>query len=243
MNSAGSNFPIGPNKPSADDVAALILSFNDANLTAHIFMQLGWTLTDEIKETLNLAKQNTNLSVKLRAIQHLHKIMQDTAETSGMLAQVSQTVSRSDGGRTTFSAKRLAQVLNPKEHTKYIESNNIRKEVTNEETRGQEIPLDRGSSRREEKSIGFSQESNIPPPGDTGRNSSKGVERSADGKADIWPSTSESESSDQAKTGDTTNGDEQDNPCILHKPPTCEKRLFPGVSGGEHNGGHDGGHD
>ena len=108
-----------PESPSPDDILAAIQSFNDPGIITNIFRELGWSYSLEIKETLIMAKQNANLSIKFKAIKHLRELLREAAETSGYTANVSQTFPNAQGGQTTFHAKRISNILNP---TKQIES-------------------------------------------------------------------------------------------------------------------------
>ena len=63
LNMQNDKLPIKSNQPEVDEVLAAITSFNDANVVMAVFQQLGWNCTEEIKETLSVARQNTNLGV------------------------------------------------------------------------------------------------------------------------------------------------------------------------------------
>jgi len=128
-------------QPNPDEVLAAITSFNDVSIITNIFKELGWSYSLEIKETLTLAKQNANLSIKFKAIRHLRELLREAAEASGYSAKVSQTVPNIQGGTTTFSAKRISGILNP---VKKIESNV--KETQDDQKENRTEP-DRGSDR------------------------------------------------------------------------------------------------
>lgn len=225
-------------QPSHEDVLAAITSFNDPTIITNMFRELGWTYSIEIKETLTLAKQNANLSIKFKAIKHLRELLREAAETSGYTARVSQTIPDANGGTTTFSAKRIANILNP---TKQIESSikesqNDKKETQTKPDRG----CDRGQSQKEGAYKISSDECRTDsaepirdsrrafPLGDTdsgGTESQDGGETSrevagAGAENDLRP--------------DDQKGDDRDpgNPCVQTRPPTCDQDLFPGISSG-----------
>lgn len=107
---------------SPDDVADVILSYNDPNLIANVFRQMGWTPTLEIIETLKVVRQDMNPGAKLRAIKYLRELLREAAEAAGLIANVSQSRPLPGGGHTTFSAKRIVSAMNP---GKQIESTQI----------------------------------------------------------------------------------------------------------------------
>ena len=118
-------------KPDIDDVAAALMSFNDVNVINSVFKQMGWTFSVEIEETVKMAQQNSNLSIKMKAVKHLRELLREAAELSGLTANVSQTVPSANGGHTTFQAKQLALTLNP---TRQIESKDLTNEKEQEES-------------------------------------------------------------------------------------------------------------
>ena len=213
---------------------AAIQSFNDPSIITNIFRDLGWNYSVEIKETLALARQNANLSIKFKALKHLRELLREAAETSGYVANVSQTVPNAQGGVTSFHAKRIANVLNP---TKQIESKIKESENDKKETR---TDLDResggGQSQTENTEESVDEQSR---PGDSsepirdsrcafpiGDVDSGGTESQDGGEA---PRTVAGDSkSDRARLKD-----KGENPCIKTKPPTCDRDLFPGISAGE----------
>ncbi|GAG82799.1 unnamed protein product, partial [marine sediment metagenome] len=131
-------------QPNPDDVLVAIQSFNDPNIIINIFRDLGWTYSVEIKETVTLAQQNANLSIKFKAIKHLRELLREAAETSGYVANVSQTMPNAQGGVTTFHAKRIAGALNP---VKKIES--TIKESENDKKRLQSVESPSGCDEEE----------------------------------------------------------------------------------------------
>lgn len=132
--------------PDSEEVAAAILSFNDPSIITNLFKQLGWSYTLEIQETVSLAKQNANLSIKFKAIKHLRELLREAAETAGLVADVSHTTRNPEGGTTTFHGKRIAGMLSP---AKKIESTII-KESENDRIKEQpNAEPDRGGDRRE----------------------------------------------------------------------------------------------
>ena len=232
-----------------DDVLAAITSFNDPSIIINIFREMGWSYSLEIKETLIMAKQNANLSIKFKAIKHLRELLREAAETSGYVANVSQTYPNAQGGHTTFQAKCLANMLNP---TKQIES--TIKESKNDEKRLQSVESpsgrngekpDRGSGRGQSQTKNNERHTPTPdskdrsiqtngqdtrrafPPGD---GDSGGTEPVSGGETPREVSGGEFDSRG-AKNPDPS--ESPDNPCIKPRPPTCDQDLFPGISSAE----------
>ena len=141
-------------QPNPEEISEAILSFNDPAIITNLFRQLGWSYSLEIQETVTLAKQNANLSIKFKAIKHLRELLREAAETAGYIANVSSTSPNKQGGHTTFSAKRIAGILNP---VKQIESTEI-KEPQNERSEEPRTESDRGCDRQESQRPGRSQE-------------------------------------------------------------------------------------
>lgn len=123
-------------KPDPEDVAAALASFNDISIITSVMGQLGYTLTYEIEETVRMAQQNSNLSIKFKALKHLRELLKEAAEMSGLTAKVSQTTPGPNGSHTTFQAKQMALTLNP---TRQIESREIKndKEQQQQETQSE----------------------------------------------------------------------------------------------------------
>ena len=216
--------------PDPNDVLAAIQSFTDSSIIINLFADLGWSYSLEIKETLALAKQNANLSIKFKAIRYLRELLREAAESAGYTANVSQTIPNAQGGQTTFSAKRISGILNP---TKQIESTEI-KEPQNDRQEP-ETKSDRGSNRSESQRPEHDEESQegspggndtlaqFPPERDTGRAIS---ERDA-GPGGLEPTDGGEVPGQRTGTTDDTG---TDNPCINTRPPTCNPKLFPGIS-------------
>ena len=225
-------------QPSTDDVLAAIQSFNDPAIITNIFRDLGWSYSVEIKETLALARQNANLSIKFKAIKHLRELLREAAETSGYIANVSQTTPNAQGGYTTFSAKRMAGALNPvrKIESTIKETQNDKEETQTEPDRGS----DRGESKRPEGSrevqSGIRDGSNpldSSDPSQTGRADSErdvdsGGTESRDGRETPRPVPGGT-----INSGGETNTPESRNPCVKTREPTCDQDLFPGISSAE----------
>jgi len=224
---------IGKSEPSPDDVLAAIQSFNDPTIIMNMFRELGWSYSLEIKETLIMAKQNANLSIKFKAIKHLRELLREAAETSGYVANVSSTVPNPQGGSTTFSAKRISGILNPVkqiESTEIKEPQNDKKETRTEPDRGS----DRGQSQAE-KPIEETRGDNISSGTDTRRAFPIGDADSGGTKPPDGGETS-GRAGGESNSRRTTNSDqskEPDNPCIKIRPPTCNQDLFPGISSAE----------
>jgi len=241
-----------------DEVLAAITSFNDVSIITNIFRELGWTYSIEIRETLTLAKQNANLSIKFKAIRHLRELLREAAETSGYVATVSSTTPNAAGGHTTFSAKRIAGILNP---VKQIESTEI-KEVQNgkEKEQGQELEQssdsDRECDRGQSQTENLGESINEQPRPDSRREIQKRIPDRPDSSESIRDTrrafpigdadSGDAEPPDGSKTtgqvaggtaglrpdnkeSDNTGG----NPCIKTRPPTCDRDLFPGISSAE----------
>ena len=230
-------------QPNPEEITAAVLSFNDPAIITNLFKQLGWSYSLEIQETVSLAKQNANLSIKFKAIKHLRELLQEAAETAGLISNVSRTTPNAQGGHTTFSAKRIAGILNP---VKQIESTEI-KEPQNEQPKETRTESNRGSDRRE--SGGNAGESNLGtdtrevfPAEDVGAEQG-GTPEPADstGLGSLEPGdggeTSErrqprgiDESSGTRKQDEDCNAADGGNPCIKTRPPTCDRDLYPGIS-------------
>jgi len=248
-------------QPNPDDVLAAITSFNDASIIINIFRDLGWTYSIEIKETLVLAKQNANLSIKFKALKHLRELLREAAESSGYTAKVSQTVPNAQGGQTTFSAKRIAGILNPPKQveSKVKESQNDKTEKTqnkldrkcksgfHKETRTEsDRESDRGQSQpQESRPERITGECNINSDStesirDTrrafplGNADSGGTESSDGGETPRQFSNGNSiTTGGELSESNNNNSEKSDNPCIKTRPPTCDQDLFPGISSAE----------
>jgi len=202
-------------KINTDDVVNIVLSYNDPLLLTNVFTQLGWTITQEIIETHFIAKQTKNLAAKLAAIKYLHKLLQDAAESAGMLGSVSRTVSGLDGSQTTFHAKRVALALNPER--KKITS--IQKEIVDGHTK-QTTDGDVGSVGSKGGGIAGAESGRV---GGTSTCGSEGGTDDDESGRTPDPLIYEA----PPKEGDT------DDPCIQHRLPTCDPALYPGVSSAE----------
>ncbi len=223
-----------PDAMNPDDVLAAIQSFNDPSIITNIFRELGWSYSLEIRETLIMAKQNANLSIKFKAIKHLRELLREAAETSGYTANVSQSFPNAQGGQTTFHAKRISNMLNP---VKQIES--TIKEPKNDKI--EEAEPNRGSDRSESQTENGGTQNgvhrrNIPsePIQDTGRAfpigdvDSGGTEPPNGGETPRVPG-----GGNPTGTNNKDSDSQERNPCIKTRPPTCDRELFPGVSSAE----------
>ena len=229
------NNEIEKSEPSHEDVLAAITSFNDPTIITNMFRELGWTYSIEIKETLALAKQNANLSIKFKAIKHLRELLREAAETSGYIASVSQTVPNPQGGVTSFHAKRIANILNP---TKQIESNvketqndkkETRTEPNRESDRGQSQTKDPGESEPD-SSESIRDTRRAFPSGDV---ESGGIEP-ADGRETSREVAGDGSSNNQRQIrADDDSDSEESNPCIQTRLPNCDRDLYPGISSAE----------
>ena len=223
-----------------EDVMGAILSFSDPNILAHILKQVGWTFSDEIKETVEMAKQCENLSVKLSAVKHLRELLKEAAETSGMVANVSRTIPGKDGEITVIHAKQMASALAPA--SKQIESKVIEEKENEQETETKEIePVDGGSSGEETESdnsrtTGQDSGGLSGGGGDNGINREDGPgEGTSEGSSSpISSTTSRScEATGRwASSSDASSETFGNNPCVDGKSPTgVDPKLFRGVTG------------
>ena len=220
-------------QPNPDDVLAAIQSFNDPTIITNMFNTLGWSYSMEIRETLMMAKQNANLSIKFKAIKHLRELLREAAEAAGYVAKVSQTVPNADGGSTTFSAKRISGILNP---VKKITSTEIKGEQ-NDEIKQSNRGCDRGQSEGNQDP-GSEREicgGNTPTsdytksggiePADGGET----TERRPDGIGNSgWDITTEG--GEYRKQINDYNDGGSENPCVKVRPPQNTGDLYPGIS-------------
>ena len=220
-------------QPNPDDVLKAITSFNDPSIITNIFNELGWSYSMEIRETLMMAKQNANLSIKFKAIKHLRELLREAAEAAGYVANVSSTAPNAAGGHTTFSAKRIAGILNPVKKiksTEIKEPQNEQKETNKSETKHNPIRdnSDRGCDREpstveesvDEQHISGTDTRRAFPLGDADIG---GTEPPDGGETPRRPKSADSAENKQAPS-------EGGNPCIKTRPPTCDRDLFPGIS-------------
>jgi len=196
-------------RPSVEDVSAAILSYSDPNLIAGVLNQLGWSCNQEIIETLYMARQNENLSVKLSAIKHLRTLLKEAAEASGLIGNVSRTIPGADGSTMTFSTKRMTTALNP---VKKIDS----KEIINDETKQEPETKDVDGGSLRESDVGAVSGRDNPEGDERHEGGGYGKESSSGGSGDYI---------EPARDGDTGH------PCIEHRPPTKSRSLYPGISG------------
>ena len=244
-----------PEQPNHEEVAAAILSFNDPAIITNLFKQLGWSYSLEIQETVSLAKQNANLSIKFKAIKHLRELLREAAETAGYIANVSSTSPNIHGGHTTFSAKRIAGILNP---VKQIESTEIKEPQNEILPRKPKVESDRGCDRQESQRPGRSQEiqggvrdgtcgtdtREVFPAEDVGAeqggppepadSTGLGSPEPGDGGTLLGESGGTLGKCDfSGKTKRKGDDDKHDNPCVKTRPPTCDRDLYPGISSAE----------
>lgn len=247
---------------SIEEVQNAILSFNDANIVTNIFKQLGWSVNEELLETISIARQSINLASKLSAIKYLRKLLNEAAEASGMLAKVSRTVPGQDGGMTTFSATQMAQSLNP---TKKVESTELNQEKQNDrqEQKPEPVEIGRGRPRTEstrDPSAGIDTNELFAPGtqrlgesgnaggenGTTDKRSDKSStgEHSRDETSECeGPDAEDGRNNSPSESANRRQGERKDrksntgfgirNPCVQHRPPNGSSKLFPGVSSAE----------
>lgn len=208
--------------PTPDDVLAAIQSFNDPSIIVNIFQEMGWNYSLEIKETLAMVKQNANLSIKFKALKHLRELLREAAETAGYTANISSTIPNAQGGQTTFSAKRIAGILNP---VKQIESTVI-KESQNDQTK--EIESHRECDRPESQNLKGLQKGSLSESNTLDQNTRR-ADPSRDAVSGGPKPPDGGETPEQPSRSDTGN-EESGSPCIETRPPTCDPKLFPGIS-------------
>lgn len=237
--------------PNPDDVLSAITSFNDPAIIVGIFKELGWSYTFEIKEWLMMARQNANLAVKSKALIQLRKLLREAAETSGLIANVSSTIPNPQGGHTTFSAKRIAGVLNPAkqiESTEIEGTQNDQKETDKPKTRikSEESESNRGSNRGESQDTRDTFPSSERCPGATVepvRDVELGGTEPPDGGTLFGQRLKGGATPDSTGCSEQLRGQpkdilestsspisKEDNPCIKTQPPTGDRGLFPGIS-------------
>ncbi len=216
-------------QPGHDEVATAILSFNDPAIVVNLFKQLGWSYSLEIRETVAMAKQNANLSIKFKAIKHLRELLREAAEASGYMANVSQTVPNQMGGQTTFHAKRIAGMLNPVRKIESTEIKETKDEQIEKEESNRECDRRPNTDTRETfpvEDVGTEQAGTPRPVDSTGLGSSE--------PADGGEASGRRTVGGKKNTGTGGSGKcGANNPCIKTRPPTCDRDLFPGISSAE----------
>ena len=73
-------------------------------------VMFNWNPDTEISEVIEMAKQDDNLNVKMRAITYLRQLVTDSMTQSGMIATLTQS-RKADGVNTTLSTKVVASAL------------------------------------------------------------------------------------------------------------------------------------
>ena len=228
------NLPEKSEQLSVEDVTSLILSYNDPNLITQILEHYGWSCSQEILETLKVARQDVNLGAKMTAIKHIRTLLREAAEASGMVGKISRIVPGEDGTTTVFSAKRIATAFNPRKQIKVEEIKNDSREQEETDIGGSPVvpggntETDPGQDastgetdfgRGEDEDRSGDNQRQMPERADSERNSGEG-EDDIDGR-----------DNDNERIGGEQQPGDGDNPCIQHQPPTCDQRLYPGVSG------------
>lgn len=228
-----SNLPVKSEQSSVNEVSAAILSFSDPNIIANVFASKGWTFTEEIKETLSVVHQNVNLAAKMTALKHMRSLVKEAAEAAGLVAKVSRTIPGPGGEQTTFSANRIAMALNP---VKQVENTQISEREKDVKEEKQETIVDGGSTETENRETG----------GCSGYDSKRGEgvsgiednKLSGRGSAGSDGEGDSDSGSERCVGGGEVDGEDSDSagnnssPCVQHRPPTCDPKLFPGVGGG-----------
>ncbi len=239
------NLPIKDDAPTIDEVTAVVLSYTDPNLMVLALENLGWSCTQEIIETLKVARQGVNLGAKMTAIKYLRTLLLASAEASGIIGNVTRSVPGQDGSVTTFSAKHISTALNPKR--KQINSEELKNaEQKSEETNEGGSPGDENERERND---------NIQP-NDTEKTNCggrTGTDRGRDSSpSPVGGSVGTGDSKSGASAGGVPIGEifgddsdaagdsdyeqppregETNHPCIEHRPPSRDRKLYPGVSG------------
>ena len=226
-----------PEQVNPDEVTDLILSYNDPNLVSNLLDGFGWSVKTEILETLKIAKQDLNMSAKLKAIQYLRTVIRETVEASGMLGTVSQQVKGEDGSVSTFSAKNVMTRLNPtRKRIPNQEKLNVQEEKEQQTERSAE---DNGGSPGAESTGGSSPKSATVERGDdAGDSEHRGgdeAERSVSGGGPGTSSYGIPIDTQGGGTGDAPRHIQDEgnsgHPCVQQQSPTCNRTLYPGISG------------
>ena len=220
----------GIEQTTPEDVTSMILSFSDPNLITLLFKQLDWNYSQEIIETLKIARQNVNLASKLSAIKYLRQIIKESAEASGMIGSVSKTYQGADGSQTTFSAKNIVTAL--ESQRKQINSEEIKNaEQRSEETNDVGSPEEKNGGGADGAGDSKSEPpAEVPPPANqqiTGFNGggSPGSVPIGEIFGDDPDAAGDGDYEQPPKEGST------EHPCIEHRPPSRNRELYPGVSG------------
>lgn len=235
-------------KTNPEDALTMLMSFHDPNVMTSVMAQMGYTLTFEIEETVRMAQQNENLSIKMKALKHLRELLKEAAEMSGMVANVSHTVQGECGETTTFHAKKMAGILSsaPKKvESKIIEGeeNEQRKEIKTDDGRGPGKSSEPTSPKEDgQYSSGFPRRGDPTESLQAGRAEDIGC-TSAESANELCPSNEDAgrgidtndffERANPDTNGDNSgDSDQGDNPCIDRKPPAgVDPELFRGVTG------------
>ncbi len=244
----------GIEQTTPEDVTSMILSFSDPNLITLLFEQLDWNYSQEIIETLKIARQNVNLASKLSAIKYLRQIIKESAEASGMIGSVSKTYQGADGSQTTFSAKNIVtalesqrkqinseEIVNDKTELEEVKDADVDRESTGSPSSGGDTPQvgsrgDGGNNIRPgEGAVGTGDSKSEPPAEVTPPANQQITVFNGGGSPGSVPigeifgddpdAAGGSDYEQPPKEGST------EHPCIEHRPPSRDRKLYPGVSG------------
>jgi len=120
-----------------------LIKFADATTLAKVLETSGWSSHEEVREILNLIRQDDNLNIKLKALQYMREIVINSLKMSGALVSARKTIRNEDGDEVVFSSDMVSQSLeNTHGERKKVEAN-----VTN----GNPTPSDTGSDQQGEE--------------------------------------------------------------------------------------------
>ena len=90
--------------------SAALNRYTDPGALIDRLLQFNWNPDSEISEVIELARQDENLNVKMRAIQYLRQLVTDSMTQSGMIGTLTQS-KKVNGVSTTLSTKVVANAL------------------------------------------------------------------------------------------------------------------------------------
>jgi len=236
----GSNELAGRKEVTVGEAIDLACTIADPNIVTSIFQQFGWTFNEEIMQVLKVARQDLNMPAKLNAIKMLREILKESVEHAGGIGDITHTSPDGRGGTVTFHAKGIEAALAPQAR-KQVDSKTV--EESTDERREETGPYS-GSTDSPAEPPGRESPcggTDGPVPGSAVRGD---CVRSASGGRD-----SDERPCDDAEYARTAGGsadggggdggvrdadlpaDSGENACVDHKAPTCEHRLYPGVTG------------
>lgn len=114
---------------------AHLLAFVDPNQYSEAFLLADWSIVEEIKELVGLARQTDNKRLKLAAIRYLHKLAVESLLISGRIAKI--TATHRDGDRRInmeISRVQGAALEAQDGFNEFVTSKPRTKEITNDQT-------------------------------------------------------------------------------------------------------------